>query len=112
MSVAVGPTVGVLDRGGRFVAAVEDLTGTFSPNPAGGLIATFTGTIVGTGDYWCTPGVDVRLTFLSHPKRRRSDRLATSLTIKSIEGQIISLRGNGPLSKGDVFDGPIKKENA
>ena len=112
MSVAVGPTVGVLDRGGKFVAAVEELSGTFSSDPKGGVIAAFTGTLVGDFDYWCAPGVEVRLTFLAQPKRRRSARLATVLDINAIDGQIISLRGTRPLSTRDVFDGPIKKENA
>jgi hypothetical protein len=112
MSVAVGPTVGVLDRGGKFVAAVEDLSGTFTSNPAGGVIAALTGRLVGGRDYWCSPGVEVRLTFLAHPKRRRSARLATVLDIQAVDGDTISLRGSRPLSARDVFDGPIKKENA
>jgi hypothetical protein len=112
MSVAVGPTVGVLDRGGKFVAAVEDLSGSFSPDPRGGVIAAFSGRLVGDYDYWCAPGVEVRLTFLAQPKRRRSARLATILDIQAVDGHSISLRGSRPLSVRDVFDGPIKKENA
>lgn len=103
----VGPTLGVLDRNGRLVASLRGLSGTVRRKPGGGLTAVYSAELVGTPSYWCTPGVELRLTLLMNPKRKKSARLGTVVQIAALENGRISLSGSDYLHKDNVWTDPL-----
>lgn len=108
--LTVNETVGVLHRGGVLVATVEGLTGHFLPT-TDGLRVAFNGRLVGRRSWWCEAGVEVELTFLAAPRRKKSKRLyCPALVIDSVDDERISLSGSTPLSFDPGWTGDITPE--
>ena len=103
----VGPTLGVLDRNGRHVASLRELSGTVRRKPGGGITAAYSAEVVGPTGYWCAPGVELRLTLVLNPKRKKSARLGTAVEIIALENGRISLSGSDYLHKDDYWTGPF-----
>jgi hypothetical protein len=108
--IPIGPTLGVLERGNRVVAYLQNVKGSARAVPNKGLVNSFTAEIIGRPGYWCEPGVDLRLTFATRPKLKKSPRLSTLVTVKALDGAIISLGGSDEWHSEIYYAGPLSPE--
>lgn len=103
----VGPTLGALDRNGRQVAWLRELSGSVRRSPGGGVTAAYSAKLVGPVSHWCAVGVELRLTFILNPKRKKSARLGTAVKIIALDEERISLAGSDYLHKDNFWSGPF-----
>lgn len=110
--ITIEPTKAVLHRGTQVVAVIEGLAGSIAPQPGKSLRINLRGRLVGPAGYWCAPGVELEITWLTRPRRPKGARLYCSeITISAIENEAVTLsgtRGLGPASA--AYQGPIPPE--
>ena len=110
--ITVGPTKAVLHRGTQVVAVLEGLSGSIAPQPGKSLRINLRGRLVGPRGYWCEPGVELEVTWLTRPKRPMGARLyCPQITIVAIDNEAVSLSGTRGLGDSSAaYQGPIPPE--
>jgi hypothetical protein len=110
--INIGTTRGILHRGTQVVGVVEDLAGSIAPQPGKSLRINLRVRLVGPRGYWCEPGVELEVTWLTRPKRPRGARLyCPQITIVAIDNEAVSLSGTRGLGDpGAAYQGPIPPE--